>query len=205
MQPPDRKEMLDRLKLIESMMAEGRRSTQRWGRSFLLWGIGPLIAMRWAAHWPHAVWAWPVTMGVCIVINGLVVKARNRRGESETTTMRSVGAVWTCAGVTVVLLAVGAVWSGMVEFRCVYVALFALAAVAHGASSLTLRWWPQFLAALVWWVASVMAYVAPAARLPDLGVLAFIWGTIVFAPWLTCGEGGRIGGGPGGSPEPRPD
>src|ERR1039457_7666545 len=117
MQPPDRKEMLDRLKLIESMMAEGRRSTQRWGRSFLLWGIGPLIAMRWAAHWPHAVWAWPVTMGVCIVINGLVVKARNRRGESETTTMRSVGAVWTCAGVTVVLLAVGAVWSGMVEFR----------------------------------------------------------------------------------------
>src|ERR1017187_8269130 len=58
-------------------------------------------------------------MGVCIVINGLVVKARNRRGESETTTMRSVGAVWTCAGVTVVLVAVGAVWSGMVEFRCV--------------------------------------------------------------------------------------
>ena len=194
MQPPDRKEMLDRLKLIESMMAEGRRSTQRWGWSFLLWGIGPLIAMRWAAHWPHAVWAWPVTMGVCIVINGLVVKARNRRGESETTTMRSVGAVWTCAGVTVVLLAVGAVWSGMVEFRCVYVALFALAAVAHGASSLTLRWWPQFLAALVWWVASVMAYVAPAARLPELAVLALILGNIVFGPWLTYCEWRRIDG-----------
>jgi hypothetical protein len=186
--------MLDRLKLIESMMAEGRRSTQRWGWSFLLWGIGPPIAMRWAAHWPHAVWAWPVTMGVCIVINGLVVKARNRRGESETTTMRSVGAVWTCAGVTVVLLAVGAVWSGMVEFRCVYVALFALAAVAHGASSLILRWWPQFLAALVWWVASVMAYVAPAARLPELAVLALILGNIVFGPWLTYCEWRRIDG-----------
>ena len=108
--------------------------------------------------------------------------------------MRSVGAVWTCAGVTVVLLAVGAVWSGMVEFRCVYVALFALAAVAHGASSLILRWWPQFLAALVCWVASVMAYVAPAARLPELAVLALILGNIVFGPWLTYCEWRRIDG-----------
>jgi len=194
MEPPDRKEMLDRLKLIESMIAEGRRSTQRWGWSFLLWGIGPLFAMRWAAHWPHPGWAWPVTMGVCIVVNGLVVKARQRRGEPETTTMRSVGAVWTCAGVTVVLLAVGAVWSGVVEFRCVYVALFALAAVAHGASSLILRWWPQFLAALVWWVAGAMAYVAPAARLADLAAWALVLGNVLFGAWLTYCEWRRSDG-----------
>ena len=194
MQPPDQKEMLDRLKLIETMMAEGKRTTQRWGWSFLLWGIGPLIAMLWAAHWPHAEWAWPVTIGLCIIVNGLVLKARKRRSESKTTTMRSVGAVWTCAGATVLLVAFGAVWSGMVEFRYLYVALFALAAVAHGASSLILRWWPQFLAALVWWVASVMAYVVPADRLQELAALALVLGNVVFGAWLTYCEWSRKDG-----------
>jgi hypothetical protein len=194
MQPPDRKEMLDRLKLIETMMAEGRRSTQRWGWIFLLWGIGPLIAMWWAADWPHAAWAWPLTMGVCIVINGLVVKARQWRGESESITMRSVGAVWMCAGITVMLLAVGAVWSGMRDFRGVYAALFGLAAVAHGASSMILRWRAQFLAALVWWVASAMAYAVPAARLADLAAWALILGNVVFGAWLAYCERRRADG-----------
>ena len=194
MQPPDRKETLDRLKLIEAMMAEGRRSTQRWGWSFLLWGIGPLMAMLWAADWPHPDWSWPVTMGLCIMVNGLVLKARNRRGEFETTTMRSVGAVWTCAGVTVLLLAFGAVWSGMVEFRYLYVILFALAAVAHGASSLILRWWPQFLAAVVWWLASILAFVVPNSGLTELAVLALLLGNVVFGAWLTYCEWSRKDG-----------
>ena len=194
MQPLDPKETLDRLKLIETMMAEGRRSTQRWGWSFLLWGIGPLTAMLWAADWPHPDWAWPVTMGLCIIVNGLVLKARKRRGEFETTTMRSVGAVWTCAGVTVLLLAFGAAWSGITEFRFLYAALFALAAVAHGASSLILRWWPQFLAALVWWLASILAFVVPAGRLAELAALALILGNIVFGAWLTYCEWSRRDG-----------
>src|SRR5258707_11667425 len=114
MQPQDQREILvDRMKLIETMMAEGRRTTERWGWSFLLWGIGPLVAMLWAAVWPQADWAWPVTMGLCIIVNGLVLQARKRRGELKTTTMRSVGAIWACAGFTVLLLAFGAVWSGV--------------------------------------------------------------------------------------------
>jgi hypothetical protein len=188
MQPLDQKEMLDRLKLIETMIAEGKRTTERWGWSFLLWGIGPLIAMLWAAQWQHADWAWPVTMGLCIIINGLVLKARKRRGESKTTIMRSVGAIWTCVGATVLLLAFGAVWSGVVDFRYIFVALFALAAVAHGASSLILRWWPQFLAAVVWWLASGLAFVLPAARLQELAAMALLLGNIVFGTWLTYCE-----------------
>jgi hypothetical protein len=194
MQPPDEKEILDRLKLIESMMAEGRRGTQRWGWSFLLWGMGPLIAMRWAGKWPHAAWAWPVTMGVCIVINGLVIKARERRGGPKTGTMRSVSAIWTCTGVTVLLVAIGGVWSAAADFRYLYVSLFALAAAAHGASSLILRWWPQFLAALVWWVASAMAYAAPAARLGELAAWAWVLGNVVFGGWLTYREWRRRDG-----------
>lgn len=181
-------ELQDRLKLIETMMEEGRKSTQSWGWSFLLWGLGPLLAMWWTDRWPHAAWAWPVTMGLCILINGLVLAARKRRGISKTTTSRALAAVWRCAGATVLLLACGAVWSGAIELRALYVALFALAAVAHGTSSLILRWWPQFLAALVWWVAGALAFVVPAAELQWLAVLALVLANVVFGGWLTYRE-----------------
>ena len=193
MLPPDRKEMLDRLKLIETMMAEGRQTTQRWGWTFLLWGTGPLMAILWSAHWEHAEWAWPVTMGLCIVVNGLVVAARKQTGQSKTTTTRSLRAVWTCVGAPALLFALAAVWSGMIEFRYLYAALFALAAAAHGTSSLILRWRPQFLAALVW-AASAAAFVVPAARLQDLAALALVLGNIVFGAWLTYCEWSRKDG-----------
>ncbi len=54
MQEPDRTDLINRLGLIEQMIAEGRRTTESWGWVFLLWGIGPLIAMWWEARWPHA-------------------------------------------------------------------------------------------------------------------------------------------------------
>jgi len=194
MLPPDRGEVQDRLRLIEAMMAEGRRTTERWGWSLLLWGIGPLMAMWWAARWPHGAWAWPVTMSLCAIINGVVVKARRRPGKAETTTMRSVGAVWTCTGITVLFLAFGAVASRTLEFRFLYVAVFALAAVAHGTSSLILRWWPQFLAALVWWIASALAFVVPVGRLPQIAAFSLILANVVFGAWLTSREWRRRNG-----------
>ncbi len=194
MQPPNQADILERLKLIEAMIAEGRRATERWGWVFLLWGVGPLIAMEWEAHWPHAQRAWPVILILCVLVNGIVLKARKKHGELRTTTMRSVGAVWRCVGTTVLLLAFGAVISGTIAYRFVYVALFALAAVAHGSSSLILRWRPQLLAALVWWLASVMAFFVPADRLRELAALALILGNVVFGAWLTYCERRRKDG-----------
>jgi hypothetical protein len=191
MQPPNQTEILERLKLIEAMIAEGRQATEHWGSTFLLWGIGPLFAMLWETHWPHPNWAWPVTIGICVIVNGIALRFRKSRREFTTTTMRSIGAVWTCAGVTVLLLAFGTVASGTVEFRFLYAALFALAAVAHGSSSLILRWWPQFLAALVWWLASGIAFAVPVTRLPQLAAVALVLGNIVFGAWLTYCESRR--------------
>jgi hypothetical protein len=193
MQSPDQKEMLDRLKLIETMMAEGRRSTERWGWSFLLWGIGPLIAMWWVARWPYATWAWPVMMGVCIVTNGIVLKTRNRQGATTTST-RSIQAVWKCAGATVLLVSFGAAWSGAGDLRSLLIALFALAAVANGTSSLILQWWPQFLAALVWWVACALAFVLPVDRLGELAAIALILANMAFGAWLSYCERSRKDG-----------
>ena len=42
-------ELNERLSLIQSMIAEGRRSTESWGWSFLLWGIAYCVATAWSA------------------------------------------------------------------------------------------------------------------------------------------------------------
>lgn len=191
---PNQNEAMDRLKLIEAMMTEGRRSTQRWGWSFLLWGIGPLVAMYWTSHLGNSALAWPVTIFLCVIANGLVLKIRRQRGESKTAVTRSLSAVWTCTGTTVLLLSFGAALTGMQNPRMIYAALFALAAAAQGASSLILRWWPQFLAALVWWVACAIAFVVPAARLQDLAMTALLLANVVFGAWLAYREWSRKDG-----------
>ena len=52
-------ELKDRLRLIESMIAEGRRSTESWGWTFVLWGVAYYVALAWSilgrGHW--ADWA----------------------------------------------------------------------------------------------------------------------------------------------------
>lgn len=191
MQEPNRTELLNRLGLMEQMIAEGRSATERWGWVFLLWGTGPLIAMWWEAQWPHAALAWPVVMGICVVVNGAVLAARKRRGDARTTAMRSVGAIWRAVGVTVLLLALGAAVSRALDLRSLCVALFALAAVAHGASTLILRWLPQSLAAIVWWTALMGAFVVPANRLHVLAAAALLLGNVAFGAWLTYREWSR--------------
>ena len=191
MLPPDRTEILNRLKLIEEMMAEGRRTTERWGWSFLMWGFGPLIARWWESRWPYAALAWPVTMGLCVVVNGAVLRAHERRGTAETFAARAMGAVWTSAGITVLLVAFGAALSGTSRSRTLYVALFALAAAGHSASSIILRWLPQFLAAMVWWCAGMAAFVLPDSRLPSIAAVALLLGNVAFGAWLSYRERSR--------------
>jgi len=188
MQAPEHAEIVNRLKLIEEMMAEGRRNTQRWGWVFLLWGVGPLIAIFWETHWPHPPLGWPVVLAACTILNGLLIKIRRRTGEGRTITMRSVGAVWGSTGLTVLLVVLGSAFAGFLELRSMYVVLFALVAVAHSASSVILRWPVQFLTAVVWWAACLTALVLPIPRLPLLAIITLFVGNVVFGSWLTYRE-----------------
>lgn len=188
MEQPDRTEILNRLRLIEEMMTEGRRTTQRWGWMFLLWGAGPLLAMFWEARLPLPDLAWPIVIVACVIVNGAVIRARKRRGEARTTIMRYVGAIWASAGITVLLVSLGAALSGALDLRSLCVALFALAAVAHSTSSLILRWAMQFVAALVWWGAVLAAFLVPVTGLPILAAAALLLGNVAFGAWLTHRE-----------------
>jgi hypothetical protein len=191
MEQPGPAEVLTRLRLFEEMTAAGRRATERWGWSFLLWGVGPLIAMLWEARGPYPALAWPVILVLCVVMNGVVLKLRGRRGHAVPMSMRSVGAVWTSTGIAVLILAVATVWSGASDFRFLYVALFALAAVAHTASCVILKWFPQALTALAWWCAALAACFVPAARLQTLAAAALLAGNVGFGAWLTYKERSR--------------
>jgi len=50
----EEQELKDRLSLIESMIAEGRRTTESWAWTFVFWGVAYYVAILWTAvyHWP---------------------------------------------------------------------------------------------------------------------------------------------------------
>ena len=55
----EEQELKDRLSLIESMIAEGRRTTESWGWSFVFWGVAYYVAIAWADVGPQRRWRGP--------------------------------------------------------------------------------------------------------------------------------------------------
>jgi hypothetical protein len=141
------------LKLIETMMAQGRRSTESWGWTFLLWGVAYYVAAAWATL-GHSNWAWPVTMVAAGLLTG-IWGARVSRGHPETTLGRAVGSVWQMTGASlfVVLLALGI--AGHYDIHVFLAIIGGMLAVANGTCSLVLKWKMQFACALVWLAAGV--------------------------------------------------
>src|ERR1700760_1076109 len=108
----------ERFALVESMIAEGRRSTESWGWVFLLWGVAYCVAIGWAS-WGHglSVWgrnyveigparvglAWPVTM-ICAVILTLAIGMRKGGGHAGTASVRAIVSIWISVGVAMLLL-----------------------------------------------------------------------------------------------------
>ena len=155
MENAEKLELNDRLKLIESMMAEGRRKTESWGWSFLLWGVAYYIATAWATL-GHSNFAWPVTMVAAGILTS-VMAARMSSGHPETTLGRAIGAVWSAMGVSlfVVLICLGA--SGRYDAHVFMAIIGAMLATANATSAIILRWKMQFACAAVWLAAAVAA------------------------------------------------
>src|SRR5579871_5667712 len=98
-------ELRERLSLIESMIAEGRRRTESWGWIFLLWGAAYCVAIGWATRGQDlSVWgsghslAWPVTMLVAFVLT-LAIGFSKGKGQPSTTLVRAIVATWISVGI----------------------------------------------------------------------------------------------------------
>jgi hypothetical protein len=151
----DQNELAERLHLIETMIAEGRRTTKNWGWTFVLWGVAYYVAIGWAAS-GHPALAWPVTMVVASVITG-VVASRREQSKPSTTLGRAMGAIWISLGISISLLMMSLAWSGHVDSHAAVAIICAMLGMANATSSIILRWKAQFACALVWWASAVAA------------------------------------------------
>jgi hypothetical protein len=149
----EEQELKDRLSLIEDMIAQGRRTTESWGWTFVLWGVAYYIAIAWAT-WGHSSLAWPVTMIVAGVLTG-VLASRRASKSPETTIGRAMMAIWLGMGISTVLVMMALGISGRLELHIAVAVVGAMLGAANATSSIILKWKMQFVCAVVWWTAMV--------------------------------------------------
>lgn len=172
-------ELKGRLSLIESMIAEGRRTTESWGWTFVLWGVAYYVAIAWSAWGPGA-WAWPVTVLIAMIIT--VVVASSKAGNHPGTTLgRAIGSIWIALAISMSLLFLALGVTGRLTDQHVFVAVVsAILGMANGASALILRWKVQLACAVVWWLAAVAACYGTAAQSSIVFLVAIFLCLILF-------------------------
>jgi hypothetical protein len=152
-------DLKDRLNLIETMIAEGRRTTASYGWTFVLWGVAYYVAIAWNTM-TNFYLAWPITMvSACVLMGVLVWRKRKNSGGSPVTTMRrAIWSIWISMGLSMFVLLDAIGYSGRLTDWRIFAAVAAtLVGGANAASSLTLKWKLQFVCAIVWWTAAVVS------------------------------------------------
>jgi hypothetical protein len=172
-------ELKDRLTLIENMIAEGRRSTESWGWTFVLWGVAYYIALAWSV-WSPSVWAWPMTIVAAVIVTfvGVTMKAGSR---PETTLGRASMAIWTALGISMFVLFLAMGLTGRLADVRVFISVAsAILGMANGASGIILRWKMQFACAVVWWAAAALSCIVNESQSLIVFLVAIFFCQIVF-------------------------
>lgn len=173
------RDLNDRLLLIENMIAEGRRTTERWSWTFVLWGAAYFVAIAWSA-WGHDPWAWPVTMSAAVLATVMLIARKSNR-HPDTTLGRAVGSIWTAMGVSMFLLFLAMGATGKLADMHTFVAVASgFLGMANSASSMLLRWKTQFACAVIWWAASILACFGSAHQTLVIFLVAIFLCQIVF-------------------------
>ncbi len=181
-----RQELNDRLSLIETMIAEGRQTTESWGWTFVLWGIAYYVAIVWAT-WGHSNLAWPVTMVSTGLLTALLSSRRGAK-QAETTTSRAMGAIWIGIGVTLFILCLSTAFSGHSEQHLFLAMIEAMLGAANAISGIFLRWKAQFACAVVWWVATVASCFGTVSQSSIVFLVAIFLCQIVFGSYIAISE-----------------
>ncbi|MGD0800503.1 MAG: hypothetical protein ABR906_04230 [Terracidiphilus sp.] len=149
-------ELKNRLSLIEAMIAEGRRTTESWGKIFVVWGLAFFVAFAWFAV-GHSSWAWPITMIATYALTR-VINARWRAGQPRTSMGRSIGSIWKAMAISMFILFPAIGISGKTVDPSILTAVVAtMLGISTAASSIILKWKLQFGCALIWWAVAVVS------------------------------------------------
>lgn len=188
--PGSRADLLERLTVLEHMVNEGRRSTEKWGWNFILWGIAPLLALFWQIHWPHPNWSWPVMMTLAAAITATVSSRHDaREPKPDNAVHRALSSVWAVSGSSIFLYIVVAALSHHADdLRAFLATLFILLAIPNTVSAAVLRWRTQYLVSGMWWCAVVMAFFAPISWEIPIYVIALLVGNVAFGIYLSIIE-----------------
>ena len=180
-------ELEDRLRLIERMLAEGRRTTARWAWAFVLWGAAYYVAMAWQAWGPKGDFSWPVTMLAASVATALVALRKPHYG-AQTIVGRALGGVWVATGIAMfaVLGSLGA--SGRFEWHVFVAVVAGMLGVANAASGTILQWRLQSACAAAWWAAAVAACFVSEAHAIGLFLVAIFFCQIAFGVYGMIAE-----------------
>ena len=171
-------ELQDRLSLIENMIAEGRRTTESYGWTFVLWGVAYYVAIFWAGL-GHGYLAWPITMTAAAVLMGVII-ARKRCIRPATTTSRAIGSIWFAMGISLFILLMSLGYSERADQHTFIAIMAAMLATVNAASSMILKWKLQFACALVWWALTVYACFGKGKPLTIAFLAALFFCQIVF-------------------------
>ncbi len=192
----DGKNLAERVSLIESMMAEGRQGTARWGWSFVLWGVAYLVATVWSSGWVGApVWserylAWPVTMIAAGIATGVAI-ARMKKGQPPTALGRALGATWRAMGICLFIVLMSLGWSGRYDLHVFLAIIGAMLGTANMASAMILKWKMQFACALVWLGSAVLACFGTEEQAGIAFLAATFFCQIVFGVYVMICESRR--------------
>jgi hypothetical protein len=180
----------DRLSLIETMIAEGRRSTENYGWTFVLWGVAYYVAIAWSTYAQYGL-AWPITMISACVLMALIVwlKRSNRGYKPGNAKSRAIWATWIAMGISMFVLLDAIGFSGrMTDWRIFAAVAATLVGTANAASSIILKWKLQFVCAIVWWTAAVVSCFGTENQSSIAFLAAIFLCQIVFGVYLMIRE-----------------
>jgi hypothetical protein len=182
-------DLKDRLTMIESMIAEGRRNTESWGWIFVFWGVAFYIAIAWST-WGRSAAAWPVTM-LCGSVLTLLIGVRKASKQQGTTIGRAIASIWMAAGISMILVFPTLGFTNRMDQHSFVAMLAAMLGATNAASGMILRWKMQIACAVVWWAVSVAACFGSATQLSALFFVAIFFCQITFGIYAMICEAQR--------------
>ncbi len=182
-----KQDLSERLALIESMIAEGRRSTTRWAWTILLWGVAFYVAIAWSSGflggpiWGQHYMAWPVTMTATWLLNwGLATRMRQSAKAPMTTVGRAIIAIWSAMGISMFALLLPLGLSGRADQQVCVAVVVTLLGTANAASGMLLKWKAQIACAVVWWLAATASLFGSVTQSSIAFLAAIFFCQIVF-------------------------
>ena len=158
-----RDDLVQRVALMETMIAEGRRATTRFGWIFVLWGAVDLFGIGWQSMREHSYWVWPITLtgGGVLQLIGIKVLCGTSHACGTSVQSRSISTVWSMMGIGTLLYVASAIASHL-SWQVSYLsAILMMVGLAHAISAGLLRWAAQGVVAALWWIGGVAMFFVP--------------------------------------------